>query len=259
MAGAVRSWRYGSLARPLPVTTESSQTASPGPADDEGAGGRPPSRWHRWVPKPLRRVVKLLLFAFVLQYLVLPQIKGTRKAIDVLGTVRVTYLIAGLGLEMAAIVAYAVLTRAVLPGKGSPSLLTLLRIQLTTLAVSHVVPGGTAAGSSLGYRLLTGAGVDGPDAGFALATQGLGSAVVLNAILWIALIISIPFYGFNPLYITAAVVGVLAIGAFSVLIILLTRRRGTLGPTAGGAGLEGSVRRLLGGEPARSPAGQPDP
>ena len=175
------------------------------------------------MPKPLRRVVKLLLFAFIVQYLVLPQINGTRKAIDVLGTVRVTYLIAGLGLEVAAIVTYALLTRAVLPRQGSPSLLTLLRIQLTTLAVSHVVPGGAAAGSPLGYRLLTGAGVQGPDAGFALATQGLGSAVVLNAVLWLALVVSIPLYGFNPLYITAAVVGVVAIGGFSVLIVFLTR------------------------------------
>jgi uncharacterized protein (TIRG00374 family) len=71
--------------------------------------------------------------------------------------------------------------------------------------------------------MLTAAGVDGPDAGFALATQGLGSAVVLNALLWLALVISIPFYGFNAIYVTAAVVGTVLIGAFSGLVLLLTR------------------------------------
>ena len=47
------------------------------------------------------------------------------------------------------------------------------------------MPGGSAAGSALGYRLMTLSGVQGPDAGFALATAGLGSAVVLNVILWV--------------------------------------------------------------------------
>ena len=56
----------------------------------------------------------------------------------------------------------------------------LFRIQLSTKALSSIVPGGSAAGSALAYRLMTLSGVNGPDAGFALATAGLGSAVVLN-------------------------------------------------------------------------------
>jgi uncharacterized protein (TIRG00374 family) len=167
--------------------------------------------------------VKILLFVFVLEYLVLPQIAGTRKAIDVLGKVHLLYLVLGLALESGAIVAYAMLTRAVLPRRAGPRTPTLVRIQLSTLAVSHVVPGGSAVGSSLGYRLLTSAGVDGPDAGFALATQALGSAVVLNALLWVALVVSIPLRGFDPLYGAAAIVGAILIGGFSLLILLLTR------------------------------------
>ena len=45
---------------------------------------------------------------------------------------------------------------------------------MSTKALSNIVPGGSAAGSALGYRLLTLSGVSGPDAGFALATAGLG-------------------------------------------------------------------------------------
>ena len=176
-------------------------------------------RWWR----PVRRITKVLIFAFVLQFLVLPQIQGTRRALKQLGQVHFAYLIAGVALEAAAIVSYAMLTRSVLPREGSPSVLTLLRVQLSTLGFSHVAPGGAAAGSPLGYRLLTHAGVDGPEAGFALATQGMGSAVVLNALLWLALVVSIPINGFNPIYLVAAVVGVVAIGAFAVLIATLTR------------------------------------
>jgi hypothetical protein len=181
------------------------------------------SRWPRWLPRPVRRITKVLLFAFVVQFLVLPQINGTRKALKLLGHVSVPYLVAGVALEAMAIVSYALLTRSVLPREGSPSVLTLLRVQLSTLGFSHVAPGGAAAGSPLGYRLLTHAGVDGPEAGFALATQGAGSAVVLNVILWLALVVSIPLNGYNPIYLTAAIVGVIAIGAFAVLVTTLTR------------------------------------
>jgi uncharacterized protein (TIRG00374 family) len=85
------------------------------------------------------------------------------------------------------------------------------------------VPAGVAAGGTLGYRLLTGSGVAGPDAAFALALQGIGSAVVLNTLLWVGLIVSIALYGFNALYGTAAVLGVLLIGFVTSIAVLMTR------------------------------------
>ena len=47
----------------------------------------------------MRRITKILIFAFVVQFLVLPQINGTRKAIKLLGHVHVAYLVAGRGLR----------------------------------------------------------------------------------------------------------------------------------------------------------------
>jgi putative heme transporter len=176
------------------------------------------------LPPPWGRIVKILIVVVLVEYLVLPQLAGARKSLDTLGKVNVWYLLAGVGFEAAAVCAYAGLTRAVMPRNTAPSLFTLLRIELSTLSVSHVVPGGTAAGTSLGYRLLTEkADIDGPDAAFALATQGLGSAVVLNAVLWLALVVSIPLSGFNAVYLTAALVGALLIGGFALLILALTR------------------------------------
>ncbi len=159
----------------------------------------------------------------VVEYLVLPQIAGARHSLDLLASVHVVDLLAAVVLEVAAIAAYAKLTQAVLPLGGRPGFSTLLRIDLSTLAASHIVPGGSAAGAGLGYRLLVGAGVKGTDAGFALATQGLGSALVLNLVLWLGLLISIPRRGFNPLYGTAAVLGALLITGFALAVVLLTR------------------------------------
>ena len=157
----------------------------------------------------------VLAVVVVVEYLVLPQIAGARNSLDLLASVSIPYLIVGVLLEAAAIGAYAKLTQATLPPGRRPPFPTLLRIDLSTLAASHIVPGGSAAGAGLGYRLLTQSGVVGTDAGFALATQSLGSAVVLNVILWLGLLVSIPRRGFNPLYLTAAIVGALLITGFA--------------------------------------------
>jgi uncharacterized protein (TIRG00374 family) len=160
----------------------------------------------------------------IVEYAVVPQLAGAGKSLHLLRTVNPWWLLAGAGLEAAALLSYAQLTRAVLPQQGNcPGLFDVVRIDLSTLAVSHVVPGGSAAGTSLGYRLLTEAGVSGADAGFAVATQGIGSAIVLNLLLWIGLVISLPTRGFNPLYGTAAIAGIVLLGGFAGLVLLLTR------------------------------------
>jgi uncharacterized protein (TIRG00374 family) len=186
--------------------------------------------------RAIRRTVGVLLFFLVFEYLVLPQIAGVRGSLSLLAHVHVGFVVGGALLEAAAILAYARLTRDVLPRSTRPDLWTVLRIDLATLSVSHLVPGGAAAGSTLAYRLLGQAGLQGGDTAFALATQGVGSAVVLNVLLWVGLVISIPLRGFSPLYGTAAVAGVLVIGGFGVLVLLLmtgeTRAAGVVGAVA---------------------------
>lgn len=159
----------------------------------------------------------------VLEYLVLPQLAGARDALDTLLGVNLALVAVGLALEAASLLAYAQLTRSTLPPADRPSFSTVLRIDLSTLAVAHVVPGGSAAGAALGYRLLGATGVSPTDAGFTLATQGLGSAVVLNVLLWLGLVVSIPLRGFNPLYGTAAVLGAALLAFFALVLLGLTR------------------------------------
>jgi uncharacterized protein (TIRG00374 family) len=126
-----------------------------------------------------------------------------------------------------ALFCYTLLTRAALgDSHRSISRFRLFRIQLSTKALSSIVPGGSAAGSALGYRLMTLSGVQGADAGFALATAGLGSAVMLNLILWISLIVSIPVRGVNALYGTAAIAGVIIMGGAAALVFGLMEGAG---------------------------------
>jgi hypothetical protein len=51
----------------------------------------------------------------------------------------------------------------------------------------------------------------------------MGSAVVLNLIFWFALLISIPLQGYNPAYGFGAILGVLFLGIFAGIVLLLTR------------------------------------
>ena len=90
-------------------------------------------------------------------------------------------------LEIASLYAYAELTRAVLY-PYAPSRYNALRVNLAGLAISHVVPGGTAPAGALSYRIFNELGVPKETTAFGLATQGSGSAVVLNVIFWVALV-----------------------------------------------------------------------
>jgi uncharacterized protein (TIRG00374 family) len=172
--------------------------------------------------EPRRRFrlsLKLLAFAAVIYYFVFPLIPDFRNALTELRRVEPILLIVGLLLELIALWCYAPLMQAALGDAGSSlGRWRLFRIQMSTRALSSIVPGGSAASSALGYRLMTLSGVAGPDAGFALATVGLGSAVVLNLILWTGLIVSIPIRGVNPIYGSAALAGVIVMGLAAVLV-----------------------------------------
>jgi uncharacterized protein (TIRG00374 family) len=172
--------------------------------------------------RTVRGTLKTLIFLAVFVYFGIPAITNARDSVDRLADLEPALLLIGLGLEFTSLVAYAQLTRAALPPR-SVRLPVLLRIQLTTRAVTNVVPGGSAAGSALGYRMLTLAGVRGADAGFAIVASGLGSALMLNVLLWVTLLVSIPVAGFRPIYVTMALIGVFVIGAAAAIVFALMK------------------------------------
>jgi putative heme transporter len=187
-------------------------TRSPGPI------GRLRAR----IPPQVRFAFSFGILFFLLEYLVLPEIAAARKDLHVLGQVNAVSLVIAVLLEAAALLTYAELSRTVLE-PDAPSRSVQLRINMSSLALSHIVPGGTAPGGALAYRLLTDEGVSGSVAAFGLAAQGMGSAVVLNMIFWVALVVSIPLTGFNRLYAFAALASVFLLLAFFGTVALVTR------------------------------------
>jgi len=76
-----------------------------------------------------------------------------------------------------------------------------------------------------------------------MATKGLGSTVVLNVLLWLSLVISIPLAGFHPIYVSVAVT------AAVVLLAIATFRRHPQRGDAGRARL--AAGQLLAAHPGR--------
>ena len=189
---------------------------------DDAASELPPKERRHWMPRNVKITLMIVVLFFVLEYILLPELASARREFHRIGHLNFLWLILGLILEFAALLAYAELTRTVL-SPGAPSRFRVFRINMWALAISHTLPGGTVPGTAASYRLLTESNVPGSTAAFGLAAQGIGSAVVLNLIFWLALLISIPLQGYNPAYGFAAILGVLLLGVFAGIILLATR------------------------------------
>jgi len=141
----------------------------------------------------------------------------------------------GRGAEGVSLFCYAVLTKVLLPPGPKPSLSVLFRIDLSAAAVAHVIPAGTLGTAALGSSCS-------PTRASRVTTlrddggQGIGSTVVLNVLLWLSLIISIPLAGFRPIYATVAIIGTIVLAGVAALVLGIMR----------GAGFASRVLRVAG-------------
>jgi uncharacterized protein (TIRG00374 family) len=186
--------------------------------------------------KPARRLALIFILLLVIEYLVVPELVGASKNLYLLGRVGAWWVVAGTVLEGVSLFCYAVLTKVLLPPGPKPGLWTLFRIDLSAAAVAHVIPAGTLGTAALGFKLFTSEGISGNDATVMMAAKGIGSTVVLNVLLWLSLIISIPLAGFHPIYATVAIIGSIVLLGVAILVTGIIR----------GAGFASRVLRMLG-------------
>ncbi|MFM8970135.1 MAG: YbhN family protein, partial [Actinomycetota bacterium] len=175
------------------------------------------------------KALRWVLFAVVVYFFVLPLIPAFRGAIADLRQIDPVLLFVAIGLEFVALYCYALMTHAALGSEANRlTRFDLFRIQLSTRALGSVLPAGSAASNALGFRLITSSGIAKADAGFALATAGIGSAVILNVLLWFGLIVSIPLRGSSPVYGTAAVAGAVLMAIVGAIVFGLVDDKGRL-------------------------------
>ncbi|MFM8417056.1 MAG: YbhN family protein [Actinomycetota bacterium] len=175
------------------------------------------------------KALRWVLFAVVVYFFVLPLIPAFRGAIADLRQIDPVLLFVAIGLEFVALYCYALMTHAALGSEANRlTRFDLFRIQLSTRALGSILPAGSAASNALGFRLITSSGIAKADAGFALATAGVGSAVILNVLLWFGLIVSIPLRGSSPVYGTAAVAGAVLMAIVGAIVFGLVDDKGRL-------------------------------
>lgn len=175
------------------------------------------------------KALRWVLFAVVVYFFVLPLLPAFRGAVADLRQIDPVLLAAAIGLEFVALYCYTLLTHAALGSDANRlTRFDLFRIQLSTRALGSILPAGSAASNALGFRLITSSGVKKADAGFALATAGIGSAVILNVLLWVGLVVSIPLRGSSPVYSTAAIAGAVLMGIVGAVVFGLIDDKGRL-------------------------------
>jgi uncharacterized membrane protein YbhN (UPF0104 family) len=131
-------------------------------------------------------------------------------------------VVAGVALEIQSLVGFSLLTRSVLPDRR-PSFTWIFRSDITGLGVSHVVPAGAAVSTTLRYRLLHEGGAPAEDVVVGLAVQSVGSMLVLVAMLWAALVASVPLIGFQEGYVVGAGVAGLVISLVVAAVVAVSQ------------------------------------
>ncbi len=176
---------------------------------------------------PLRQVIRpavgILAILLVTEYILLPQIAGARRTLRLLDGISWWWCAVGVLAQFASLLAYARLTQLTLRS-DEVTYGRLLQIDLSTLAVSHLVPAGSVVGVGLGYRLLTRSGVAPAKAVSGKALQTIGSAVVLNVLLGGALVYALSFHGGDSRYTPIAVAGLVLLLMVVLATVLILRR-----------------------------------
>ena len=173
----------------------------------------------------MRGLAQLVVLGLVVEFVLLPQVAGLGPSVRTLLDVDSPWVLLGLAAELASFAAFAGATRMMVPPTHRPPYQQVLRIDLATIGLNHSVPGGGAAGTALGLRLLTLAGVPAGDAAFAKIAQGVGAACLLVVLLLSSVAIAIFRYGSSPLYLTVSGVGLAVIVLAIVVVAVLHRGR----------------------------------
>lgn len=132
------------------------------------------SRWS-W----MRTLVATLFTIVLIEYLDVPQLSRASGELTLLADASVLILV--LALEVASVMSYTALTWTVMRRPVRLRFIDQLRIDVTGLGFSHVVPGGGASAVALRLRLMTERGVPSQDAAATAAVQTAWSGIGLVA------------------------------------------------------------------------------
>lgn len=178
--------------------------------------------WHRLRRSRLVRWISLaVVMLLIVEYVVLPHVLGSGNVLAALRGLPPILVLLAAAFEALSLCCYSALTMVVLPGTRKPRYFTLLRIDLSDLAVNHVVPGGGTTSAAVRYALLTRSGVRPQDALSAAMVQVVGANLVLGVLFGAGVLTALGEVRINRYFITAGIAVLvllaLSLAALSVL------------------------------------------
>jgi uncharacterized membrane protein YbhN (UPF0104 family) len=176
--------------------------------------------------------LRLLILGLVVRFLAIPTLSRGGAHWRVLLDVDSGWVAATVAAELCSLLAFALSTWTMLHPRTRLPVWRMLRIDLSTIALSHSMPAGGAAGTALGLRLMTADGVPLSDAAFAKLGQGMLSAAMLQIGLAAGVIAAVSTGHRSSVSVVSLVAAVPTCIALALLASLLRRRRGWLGALA---------------------------
>ncbi|MEO8094532.1 MAG: lysylphosphatidylglycerol synthase transmembrane domain-containing protein [Pseudolysinimonas sp.] len=191
------------------------------------------------VGRVIARAAAVVILAVLVAVVVVPQYGDALQALHSVSLLSPFPLVLGLALELGSLAALGALTRVALDPPARPGYPTILRIDLTGVAVTNAVPGGGATALAVRYRFLTRAGMPSGAVAGGLAVEATVSNLVLGALFAIGILLSVGSLPSSPYYWLAGGIILLVFGTVGVALTRAVRR------PAGAVALARSLTRAL--------------
>ncbi|HEY2551523.1 MAG TPA: lysylphosphatidylglycerol synthase transmembrane domain-containing protein [Streptosporangiaceae bacterium] len=150
---------------------------------------------HRWLGRHPLRWVLLVVTLTVAGVFLAPRASEAVEALHHLRDASPLWLLVALLAEAVSLLAFSLGTRRLIQPGFRPPLGRVIRLDLVSIALSHAVPAGSAAGTALGYELLEEEGVPPVQSGVVKVSQSLLSTVLLQVLLGVSLALTLVVQG----------------------------------------------------------------
>ncbi len=175
----------------------------------------------QWLGRHPVRWVLLAATLIVAGVFLTPRASQALSALHHLHDANPAWLAAAAAAEALSLLAFSLVTWSLIIPACRPLFRRIVRLDLVSIALSHAVPAGSAAGTALGYELLEEEGIDPVQSAVVKITQSLLSAVLLQCLLGLSLALSIIINGPSASGIALTAAGsalVLLVGVFSWML-----------------------------------------
>jgi uncharacterized protein (TIRG00374 family) len=177
----------------------------------------------------LRRIV-LVTAAGLALYLLIPRLGGLQRNIVALRHAHISYMALAVLVEAASLGAYIALYRHVLHAQGQTvSALAAGQGVMAGFLVSHIVPGGAAAGTVANVRTMEREGVGARTTGVAITLTVILSDIALAVLFLVGVVYSLMKGSLPVGYVVTAVIAIPVLGAIVGTAFLFAFRRDLAG------------------------------